>query len=367
MCLPFCTFVLLLLALVTSTPLQLTKESLAPVLHRSQDGGVSCSPELKSSQTLEVCQTQAKEHGGCRQASSSMPPFEEPSCDNVHSSSQDVLQAESGEPHKTNFDYCSRPSKTSLHHPGAFAPLQQNHGVLSESAIPTLDVSDTTVSNGPLDDSSGSGGCQYSTADRRRGSDGDAATAGRQKSSEDYQLSSTKAYPPNVTQKALQTEMEQNAGLLHKESDSLRLQTPFQTGPEGGTMSGATGSSIERKKRLAERLVSLPQGERTHIDAGRGIIKNDPGSPTEQRRFLLEKTVANYNDLSSGLSTTGYGVLRIINSFVVTQALTISRSVTIRSDTTLCAGGRCTISGNVSWSSGLSGLTKVMLSCRLYL
>jgi hypothetical protein len=331
---------------------------------------VSSSPELKRSHTLEVCQTRAEEHGGCQQASSSMPPFAEP-CDGVHSSSQDVLQAELGEPVETNFEYCNRPSERSLPSPEASAPLHQNQRVhsVSGSAIPRLDMSDTIVSNGPLDDCSGSGGCQSSTAHRRRGSDRDAAADGRQHSSEDYQSiksSSTRAYVSKVTQKALDTELEQNAGLLQNESDGLRLRTISQTGPEGGTISGA-GSSVERKKRLAEKLVSLPRGRRTQVDAGRGIIKDVPGSPTQRRRLLgAEKTVANYSDLSSGLSNSGYSVLRITSSFAVTQALTVTRSVTIKSDTTLCAGGRCTISGNVSWSPGFSGLTKLMLSWKLY-
>ena len=75
----------------------------------------------------------------------------------------------------------------------------------------------------------------------------------------------------------------------------------------------------------------------------------DVSLPSRQARGLLatEKTVASYSDLTNGVNTNGYATLRLIASFAVTGMVSISRTLTIKSDTSLC-GGRCTISGSVS-------------------
>ncbi|GAQ84584.1 hypothetical protein KFL_001960010, partial [Klebsormidium nitens] len=71
---------------------------------------------------------------------------------------------------------------------------------------------------------------------------------------------------------------------------------------------------------------------------------------SRQTRGLLatEKTVASYSELTNGVNTNGYATLRLIASFAITGMVSISRNLTIKSDTSLC-GGRCTISGSKSY------------------
>lgn len=124
---------------------------------------------------------------------------------------------------------------------------------------------------------------------------------------------------------------------------------------------GSQSSQGEEEKIVQKETVThLPEGESSEASGTEYVLKIDNMEETlanvsllsRRGRSLLgtEKTVANYSDLMTGATNTAYTTLKIVSSFAVTGMVTISRSVTVKSDTALC-GGRCTISGGVSLSN----------------
>lgn len=144
-------------------------------------------------------------------------------------------------------------------------------------------------------------------------------------------------------------------------NENVQLAAGWQSLERGSENLTATNKKNERVTHLHRKTSKGGHSEASSSNRALNIGNAEETPPdkvllSRRARSLLgtEKTVANYSDLTTGAGDTAYTTLRIISSFAVTGMVTISRTVTLKSDTALC-GGRCTITGSVSLSAWLRG------------